>query len=140
MTAVRVRCAALVRVLDRKVRVRLGAQLAGIPDLAAGLGKERRAVEHHFPMIAAHQGLDALAIAQQRQHAPLGFELLVAAKLAAPGHLRAAALIDAEATGGAGPLALRLHLALVAVHIHLQATFAGDVGRQIRRKAVSIVQ
>ena len=50
---VRVRRAALVRVLDRETRAPLGAaQLAAVADLAARLGVERRAIEHHLAALA----------------------------------------------------------------------------------------
>jgi len=54
---------------------------AVIADLAALLGVERRAVEHDLRLVAARDRVDRLAVAQQRDHATIGFESFVAGKL-----------------------------------------------------------
>jgi len=55
---------------DLEQRVR-GAQRAGVADLSAGLGVERRAVEDHFALLARRECLDTLGIPQQRHDAAL---------------------------------------------------------------------
>ncbi len=49
-----------------------------VGDLAAGLGVERRAVEHDLDRLPRLRGADELAVAQQAAHRRLGLELLVA--------------------------------------------------------------
>ncbi len=65
----RVRRAALLRVAHDEAHV-TAAQLARIAHLAAGLGVERGAIEHHLALVAGLQCFDLPALLQQREHAP----------------------------------------------------------------------
>ncbi len=129
-----------VGVRDAEDRRASALEHARIADLAARLGIERRALEHHDALLARRQRLDALTTAQQRDDGARRRERVVAAELAAHFDLRTTTQVDAEAAGRAGALALRLHLGLVAGHVHLQAAFARDVGGEVRREAVGVVQ
>ena len=83
---------------------------------------------------------DKRAVTPQRNYAALALERLIAHKFAARIDRAAGAQIDAEFTGRAGAIALQLHLTLVAGQIDLEIALAGNVGRQVRRETVGIVQ
>ncbi len=56
----------LLRVVDREMHRRSSSPR--VADLAAGLGVERRAVEHDHAVVAAAELVDRLAVLVQRQH------------------------------------------------------------------------
>jgi hypothetical protein len=100
--------AVLARVGDHETPAG-GVQLTVVADLAAGLGIERRALEHHGAVVAGRQGVDAAAVAQQRHHPALAGQVAVAGEGGDRVELRQGAVVDPELAGRAGPLALGRH-------------------------------
>src|ERR1700739_4264369 len=110
----------------------LSAQLARISHLAARLGIEGRAIEHHLAPLTGAERVDLGTLLQQRQHAPRAGEPLVAEKLAARIERSAAAHIaPAELTRLLGAPPLLSHRRLEALEVDAQAALACDVGREI---------
>ena len=124
----RVRTAALLRVRDHEQRAHRG-QLARVPDLAAGLGVEGRAIEHHLARFAGLERLDRRAVLQQRHHPAARLQALIALKQRARVHGGRRALLGAELAGFLGAAALRLHRGLKACHVDGEAALARDVRR-----------
>lgn len=115
-------------------------QQAGVAHLAAGLGIERGGIEHHDRVLARRHLLDLGTLDIQRRHLDAAqFEVLVAFE-ARLGAFVAQALGHLELARGARLLALALHRRLEAGHVHLDLALATDVGGEINRKAVGVVQ
>src|SRR5690606_39419622 len=122
-------------------------QRAGVADLAAALGIERGAVENDDCRLALPDRLDRAAVAQQRDHlgAARG-ELFVAEEFRRRqlrDQLGRQAGAAAELAGAARAFALLFHQVLVVLHrrrLELRATLAQDVGDQVRRAAVGVVE
>ena len=131
--------AALLGIADHEALAG-GHQLALVAHLAARFSVEGRALEHDFALLAFVEQVNWRTLTQQHGNSACALELLVAQELRVLLDLRAATQVDAEAAGRAGALALRVHFALVAPQVHLEATLARDVGGQIRWKPVGIVQ
>ena len=129
----------LDRVIDDHVRGRV-AQLAGVADLTARFGIERRVVEHDHCIVtglrAGHRravevdGGDARAIAR---------EFVVAVELRRSTDVFEA-LRHLEFSGRACLVALARHRSVEAGAVHRDAAFAAHVGRQVERESVGIVQ
>ena len=68
----------LHRVFDQHARTRI-AQLAGVADLTAALGVERRVVEDNHNVVAGSRARDRRAVDEERRHAcVLAHQVLVA--------------------------------------------------------------
>ena len=139
VAGVQVGLAVLLGVVDHE-QAAAGAQLAVVAHLAARLGIERRVVEHDDALVAGGEGLDLRAVAQQRDHARLAREAVVAGELGDGVQLRQAGVVDRETARGACPLALCLHRAVEAGLVDGQAALAGDIGGQVDREAVGVVE
>lgn len=119
-------------------------QRTGIADLPARLRIERRAVQDDRGRFAGLQRFHGAAVAQDRQHlAVLRFERFVAEesrrrKLA--GDFGRQLRLAFELAGRARAFALGFHCPLEACHVHRHAAFTRDVGRQIHRKAIRVVE
>src|SRR5690606_34075003 len=118
----------------------VGQQQPPVADLAAGLGIERRAFQHHHAALAGFQRADAAAVAVEADDLALVFQLLVAGEFGAAGHRAGGDVFALELAGRAGALPLRLHLALEAGHVEAQAPLAGNVVGEIDREPVGVVQ
>ena len=114
-------------------------QFAAIAHLPAGLGVERRAVEHHHRGIAGLDAGDLRAFFIQRKHAPAEVERIVALKFGRLA-LEFYRLTHLEFIRGARPLALHLHRMLEAGEVHIETALARHVGGQVERETESIVQ
>src|SRR4029077_1763198 len=137
---VRVRGAALLRVLDNEAHPG-AAELARIAPLAAGLGVERRAIEHHLALLTRGERLDGGVLLEQRHHSPRAAESLVAQELGARIERSAGALTDVdELTPLLGSAPLLLHRRLEARQIDGEATLACDGACQIPRECVGVVE
>ena len=127
-----------LRVLDAEAAVGAG-ELAAVAHLAAGLGVERRAVEHHHRSLAGSDLLDRRSLAVKRRHRAFERERIVAVELGRPaGILHAGG--HRELGSGAGALALALHRRLEAGVIDAHVALARDVRGQIDRKAEGVVE
>ena len=82
----------------------------------------------------------AVAVLEQRDHRGLVVQALVAGKVGHALELHRAALLGPELAGGAGALALRLHLAVEARLVHFQGALARDIRGQVERETVGIVE
>ena len=112
----------------------------GVTDLPAALGIERSGVEHDLPLLAGGQFSDGLVALQERDDVRLAPVVLVAGELGAAFDLGVAAHVDAELARGARTPALLLHRGLEAGLVDREAALAGDVGREIDREAVGVVE
>ncbi len=115
-------------------------QVAAVTDLAAGLGVERGLVEDDDALLAFVQLLDGLAVLEQGDDLAGTRNALVAEEAGVAVDFHQAVVVHAEGAGGAGTLALGLHLALEAFLVEGQAALAGDVVGQVHREAVGVVQ
>ncbi len=133
----------LLRIGHRQLHAS-GRQHAGIADLAAGFGVERGLRGEHDHLVTGLHGVHRAAILDQR-HDLLAFGLqgVIAQEnrrrqgrhqLGRQGHAAT------ELAGGTRGLALVLHRGLEAVHVHAHATLAGDVGGQVNRETIGVVQ
>ena len=129
----------LDRVLDDHARARV-AQLAGVADLSARLGVERRVVEHDHGVVAGRRARRGRAVDVDRAdlHA-VARELVVAVELRVGAAVLEAGR-DLELAGIAGALALLVEQFVEARLVDRDAALAAHVGRQIDRKAVGVVQ
>ncbi|MNJ33077.1 hypothetical protein D3C77_277560 [compost metagenome] len=115
-------------------------QVAGVTNLAAGLGVERRTVEDDHTLLAFTQLLDDLAVLIKSNDAGAAFGGVVAGELGRHVDLDQGVVVQAEGAGGAGTLTLGFHLALEACFVDGQLAFAGDVGGQVHREAVGVIE
>ncbi len=137
----------LLRVLDRRPTA-LPAQPAAVADLAAGLGVERRFVEHHHPALACRQLLDRLGGVTGQPRQPdhgqvLAPQLLVADEAGRRAAQRLAHLGQALATvAGGGPRALPLLLQgrLEAFEVEPELLLLGDLPDHLERQPVGVVE
>src|SRR6056297_3229613 len=117
---------------------------AGIPDLSAGFGIKRGAVQDHQRRFAVRQRLTLGAVDQNRHHAHrIAFGLLIAQEFGCRKigyRFGRNAVAGRELTGSAGPFALGLHGGLEALFVHAQLALSGNVARKVQRKAKRIVQ
>ncbi len=134
-------------VAHRNPRAPRPGKHAGITDLAAGLGVERRPVEQNDDFVALPRRLHRLAAAQQRDHrAARLVQGLVTKEFGwreRSDQLRRQTRHPGELAGAARPLALLLHQALVLRHRvrrRLRAAFAQNVKDQVRRAAIGVVE
>ena len=84
--------------------------------------------------------MDQCAAATQRDDGAFGIERVVADEFTLRVDALAGAQVDTELAGRARAFALQFHLAFVAFHVDPEAALTGDVGGEIRRKPVGIVQ
>ena len=133
----------LQRVADLEA-ARGAGQRASIAHLPAGLGVERRAVEDQQAGLALGQLAHLPAFAHDAEHRAGGaVDGLVTLKY---GRLQLARQFGRHLAPGlelarrAGALALLVHRLLEAGHVHREAAFARDVGGEIDRKTVGVVQ
>ncbi|OIQ76323.1 hypothetical protein GALL_420010 [mine drainage metagenome] len=127
-----------LRVFHRKNAVG-SAQFPAVADLAAGFGIERRFIQHHDAEVALVQFLDCHAILVQRQHAGASFQLFVAVEGG-----RWAVVFQVgrhpELAGGARLFFLVRHCLVESGHVNSDAMLAADVGGQVEREAIGVVQ
>ena len=133
----------LLRVAHREAG-RAGLQVAGVADLAAAFGVERGAVEDHHGLVAGLDQLHRTAVLEQGQYfEAVGRKLVVAQELGRcelRGHLGRHRGGVAELAGGTRGFALLFHRCVETVHVHRQAALARDVGGQVDREAIGVVQ
>ncbi len=115
-------------------------QVAAVTGLAAGLGVERRLIEHHHTLFTRIQLLDAHAFAEQRNDLAAAGSAGVAGETCLALDLDQAVVVHAEGAGRTRALALGLHLALEALLVQRQLALAGDVAGEIHRETVGVVQ
>jgi hypothetical protein len=115
------------------------AQFAAVADLAAGFGIERRVVEHHHAHLAFVQFIDRRAVLVQREHVALGLSDVVAVEGG-----RRAVVVEVgshlELAGGARLFLLARHRGIEAGGVDRHLALAADVGREVEREAVGVVQ
>ena len=129
----------LGRVFDDHARARV-AQLAGVADLAAALGIERRVVEHDDHVVAGAGAVHRRAVdVDRRDLAVLADQVLVAVE-GGVGAAVGQALRQLELARGARLLALAGHRGVEAGFVDGDAALAADVGRQVEREAEGVVQ
>ena len=108
--------------------------------LAATLGIERRAVQHHGAFLAGAQRVDPGRAAVEREHLRvLDVHVLVAEE----GRRRTLVLdrlAGRELARGARAFTLRVHLAFVAGFVEPEVPLARDVRGEIEREAIGVVE
>ena len=138
----------LLRVQHGHHGVVLG-QHAGIADLAALLGVERRHVQYHAAFLACHQRINLRSILHDGQHARVGVVFGIAHELRGAhglqdlGHHAAVGGpggLGILRVGSAGTLALLVHTATKALHVHLDAALVAQLARDLHGEAVRVVQ
>ena len=139
LAEVRKRGAAFLRVGDRELRAHV-AELARVADLAAGLRIERSAVEHDFAFVAGVERLHCRAALEQRDDLADVGGGFVAEEVRLVFEANAARHVDAELARGLRLLALHFHRGFVAGVVDGQAALARDVGGEVDRKAVGVVE
>src|SRR5690606_20590284 len=117
-----------------------GSKITAVTHLAAGFGIERRLVKHHHALFARVQALYIHAFLEQRDHLAAARRALVTDKARLALNLHQAVVVQAERTGGACALALGIHLTLKALLIDGQLALAGDIGGQVNRETIGVVQ
>ena len=115
-------------------------QQARVAHLAAGLGVEGRGVEHHHRVLAGRDRIDPRAVHIQRRDLGAGELQMVVALEARLRTFIGQAFGHLELAGGAGLLALVFHGGFEARHVDLDFAFAADVGREVDREAVGVVE
>src|SRR5690606_14670250 len=114
--------------------------LAAVADLPARLGVERRAVEHDDRLLTLAHAVDALAVNVQREDPRAGDRQVLVALEARRLAVVLERVAGPEAPGRARLLALALHRRLEALLVDAHAALAADVGGQVQRKAVGVVE
>ena len=137
---VQVLAAALGGVFDLEDRAVLAAQGSGVADLSAGLGVERRGVEHDDAGVALAKALDGVAVAEQADDAGIALGRGVSGERNGGVHPHALLGVGVEAGACPAARALRCHGAVEAALVDAQASFASDIGGHVRRKAVGVVE
>ena len=126
-----------------------GAQRAGVAHLAAHLGIERRRVQNDLARLACGKRLHARAVLHDGRHARLGFQLVVAherrgaqllQKLGVHAAVGAPRGLGVLRVRSAGALALLVHTAREAVHIHRDAALLAQLAGHLHGEAVRVVQ
>ena len=117
-----------------------GFQRADIAHLSAGFGIERRVVQNDLGLLTCTDALHRLAINEDFGDAPLIGHMLVTAELALGIHIQAVVVVGLEFTGRLGAVFLLFHLTLEPGVIDGQVALAGDIGGQVCREAVGVVQ
>ena len=117
-----------------------GHQLALVAHLAAGLGVERGAVEHHDAGLAAGQFAHRGAVPVERRHpGAIDAQYLVALEFGLAAIVRHSRR-RLELGRGARALALLVHRRFVAGDVDGLAPLPRDVGGEVDRKAEGIVE
>src|SRR6185295_12075921 len=127
----------LLRVGDLE-RAARSHQFALVADLAAGLGIERRGIQHHDGLLSRSDLLHGSSVDVDSRHAALADMPLVTGKA------RLAALVLDTQTGlelarGTRLLALTGHRRLETGHVQVDAAFACDVRRQVHGETEGVV-
>ncbi len=112
----------------------------GVTHLPSRLGVERRHIQHDDTMSTFIDVLDALSFTQQRQHTGSRGQRLVANEHCRLVHARITQTFRFKLTRTTRTFALCLHRTLETGLIDPQPALTGDVGGQIQRKAVGIVE
>jgi len=119
-------------------------QHAGIADLATGFGVERGTVQDDHCLVAGLHRRHRPALLQQRHDLQAaGIQLVVPQE---HGRRKLGHQIGRQARGGgelagiAGATLLLLHGGIEAGHVHRQPALARDVGGQVDREAVGVVE
>ena len=115
-------------------------EITAIADLAAGFGVERGLIQHHHALLAFGEAVDSSTCLEQGNDLAAAAGAFVAEEAGVGVDLDQRVVIHAEGAGGTGALTLRFHLALEAFFVHRQLALAGDVGSQVDREAVGVVQ
>ena len=114
-------------------------ELAAVADLAAGLGVERRAIEHYRARVAAGQRLRLRSLFVQRDNLRRERERFIAVKLGLAARVLQSSGGD-ELGRGARALALLRHGGLESRHVDHHAALAADIGGEVHREAIRVVQ
>ncbi len=132
--------AELLRVADREAG-RAGTKLAGIADLAAALRIERCAFEHDGTRGALFERLHGLGLRVEESHdGRITLERVVTEELRRAVEPDAGGQIGAELARGLRLLSLHGHGAFVAFDVDGEPPLTRDVGREIGRKPVGVVE
>src|SRR6056297_1080501 len=117
---------------------------AGIPDLSAGFGIKRGAVQDHQRRFAIRQRLALGAVDQNGHHAHrIAFALLIAQEFGCRKigyRFGRNAVTGRELTGGSGARPLGLHRSFEALFIHAELAFSRDVTGQVQREPERVVE
>ena len=111
-----------------------------VAHLTTGLRVERRVVEHHDTLLTRRQRLRGGAIDKQLDHLSLVAKRLVARETALDGTRDLLRRLRAELTRCARAFALRLHGLLEPRVVHAEPALARDIGGQVDRKTIGIVE
>ena len=119
-------------------------ELAGVADLAAGLGVEGGLDENDLDVISHRDLVDGSAVRDQAYDDRRGVQLLVAEE---PGRAHSQGFVHAnlglvggEPGGRPAPLPLRRHLPLEPFEIDLDSLLAGDLLGHLDREAIRVPQ
>ena len=115
-------------------------QVTAIADLTARFGIERGLVENHHTLVAFVQAGNRLPFFIQRNHLGRGLGSVVTDKLGRHVDFDQGVVVQAKRAGRTGTHTLGFHLAFEAFFVHGQVALAGDIGRQVHREAVGVVE
>ena len=115
-------------------------QVAAVADLATGLSVERGLIQHHHALFAFGEAVDRSTGLEQGNDLAAAAGAFVTEEAGVAINLDQGVVVHAEGAGGTGALTLRFHFTLEALFVHRQLALAGDVGSQVDREAVGVVQ
>ena len=115
-------------------------QLAFIPHLAAGFSVERRLVEDHYGFLTGVHRIYRFTIDKQGSHFAVQFQAVIAFKLRGAVNADHRVVVRAKTAGFARATALLFHCGFKAGFVNLDVAFAANVGGQVNRETVGIVQ
>src|SRR5690606_33128640 len=115
-------------------------QVTAVTDLTTGLGVERGLIQHHYALFAFGETVDRSAGLEQGNNLAAAAGAFIAEEAGIGVDLDQAVVIHAEGAGGTGAFTLRFHLTFEAFFVHRQLALTGDVGSQVDRETVGVVQ
>ena len=115
-------------------------QVTAIANLTARFGIERGLVENHHALVAFVQAGNRLPFFVQSNHLGRSLGSVVTNKLGRHVDLDQGVVVQAKGAGRTSTYTLGFHLALEAFFVHGQVTLAGDIGGQVHREAVGVVE
>src|SRR5690606_18402591 len=115
-------------------------QVTAVTDLTTGLGVERGLIQHHYALFAFGETVDRSAGLEQGNDLAAAAGAFIAEEAGIGVDLDQAVVIHAEGAGGTGAFTLRFHLTFEAFFVHRQLALTGDVGSQVDRETVGVVQ
>ncbi len=135
----RVRCAALLSVFYNEPHS-TPCELASVADLATRFRVEGCAIENDLALLACDQPVNECARFEKRDDVALRLETVISLEQGARIDCRTAAKIDTELAGFLRAPALFVHRRIESRLIDFESTLAGNVGSQVGRKSVGVVQ